>query len=86
VGDRFDGTPATDWTNRLTETAGGGTRLVQEFQHRPDGLSGLRSQAEADPDRAAQLVADRAAVLLRNMQKTLARIGSAVEGEADSGG
>jgi polyketide cyclase/dehydrase/lipid transport protein len=42
VGDRFDGTAATEWEWRL-DAVPGGCRISQTFRHRADGLSGIRA-------------------------------------------
>jgi hypothetical protein len=72
VGDRFDGTPATRWTFRITPT-GSGCVVEQRFDHLPDGLSGARLQAEHVDD-AEALIAARRAVLRDGMTQTLERI------------
>ncbi|HEV2888794.1 MAG TPA: SRPBCC family protein [Frankiaceae bacterium] len=71
VGDRFDGTPATRWEYAFEDVGGGRTRVTQTFTHLPDGLSGLRSQADADPANAA-VVAARTEALRDGMRATLA--------------
>lgn len=55
VGDRFDGTPATKWEFEL-EGDDGHVLIRQRFQHLPDGLSGIRSGAEQNIDRASLVV------------------------------
>jgi polyketide cyclase/dehydrase/lipid transport protein len=70
VGDRYDGTPATEWEFQLQPT-NGGCRITQTFRHRPEGLSGIRVRADADPESARQLVADRAEDLRTGMKATL---------------
>jgi hypothetical protein len=80
VGDRYDGTPSSRWTFSITPGEAG-VHLRQEFQHAPDGLSGLRHWAEADPTHAAALVAQRAAGLENGMAATLARMKSVLERE-----
>ncbi len=73
VGDRYDATPATRWSYRVRSTAGGCV-LEQEFRHVEDGLSGLRIAAEADPEGAGPLVAERTKGLETGMRETLRRI------------
>jgi uncharacterized protein YndB with AHSA1/START domain len=72
VGDRFDGTPATRWTFRISPT-GDGCIVEQQFEHLPDGLSGIRLQAEQVDD-AEALIAERRASLRDGMTQTLERI------------
>jgi uncharacterized protein YndB with AHSA1/START domain len=72
VGDRFDGTPATRWTYRISPTDDG-CLVEQEFEHLPDGLSGIRLQAETVDDPEAQ-IAHRRDMLRDGMTQTLARI------------
>jgi hypothetical protein len=78
VGDRYDGTPASLWTISI-KPGSSGVVLSQEFRHVPDGLSGLRHWAEADPERAADEVAARTADLERGMATTLGRMKAALE-------
>jgi hypothetical protein len=80
VGDRFDGTPASEWEFELSRAQDGGCRIVQTFRHRPDGLSGIRVQADADPPRAEAIVAARTGDLAAGMRETLARIKQCLEG------
>ncbi len=72
VGDRFDGTPATRWTFRIAPTDGG-CLVEQQFEHLPDGLSGVRLQAEqlAVPE---AFVAERRETIRKGMTETLERI------------
>jgi hypothetical protein len=72
VGDRYDATPATRWDFAFDDLGGGRCRVTQTFTHLPDGLSGLRGQADADPASAAALVAARTAALREGMRATLA--------------
>ncbi len=80
VGDRYDGTPSSRWTFSITPIPGR-VHLRQEFHHAPDGLSGLRHWAEADPSGAPALVAQRAADLEEAMAATLQRMKAVLEGE-----
>ncbi len=77
VGDRFDGTPATRFTFRITPSDTG-SLVVQQFEHLPDGLSGARLQAEqlVHPE---QLIAERRADLRSGMIQTLQRIRAVAE-------
>lgn len=77
VGDRFDGTPATRWTFRITPTQAGCV-VEQQFEHLPDGLSGLRLRAEQLDD-APALIAQRRIMLRDGMQQTLKRIRAALK-------
>jgi len=77
VGDRFDGTPATRWTFRITPTDDGCV-VQQQFEHLPDGLSGIRLQAEQLDD-AEALIAQRRDMLRDGMSQTLERIRRVVE-------
>jgi uncharacterized protein YndB with AHSA1/START domain len=72
VGDRFDGTPATRWTFRISPTDDG-CIVEQQFEHLPDGLSGVRLQAEQGDD-AEALIAERRESLRDGMTQTLERI------------
>jgi hypothetical protein len=77
VGDRFDGTPATRWTFRVTPTESGCV-VEQEFEHFPDGLSGIRLQAEQVDD-AEALIAWRRTMLRDGMVQTLEHIRRVLE-------
>src|SRR5688572_19975825 len=52
VGDRYDGSPATEWRVEI-DAVTGGCRITQRFRHVPNGRSGLRTLADADPASAA---------------------------------
>ena len=77
VGDRFDGTPATRWSFQITPTDAG-CIVEEEFEHLPDGLSGIRLQAEHLDDAEAH-IAKRRAALSAGMLLTLERIRALVE-------
>ena len=77
VGDRFDGTPATRWTFRITPTETG-CMVEQQFEHLPDGLSGIRLQAEQLDDAEAHITGRRD-VLRDGMTQTLERIRAVLE-------
>jgi uncharacterized protein YndB with AHSA1/START domain len=77
VGDRFDGTPATRWTFRITPTDRGCV-VQQQFEHLPDGLSGIRLQAEQLDDAEAH-IAQRRDMLRDGMTQTLERIRAVLE-------
>ena len=79
VGDRYDGTPACAWDVEIEPTANG-CRITQHFQHRPRGLSGIRHAADADPDRAPEIVQARAQELTDGMSQTLQRMKQVLEG------
>jgi uncharacterized protein YndB with AHSA1/START domain len=71
VGDRYDGSPVTNWEFRIEATSDTTCRVTQTFRHQPDGLSGIRHSADADPQRAAEIIADRTAGLSDGMRATL---------------
>ena len=77
VGDRFDGTPATRWTFLISPTDDGCV-VEQQFEHLPDGLSGIRLQAEQLDD-AEAIVEMRRNELRDGMTLTLGRIRSVLE-------
>lgn len=78
VGDRFDGSPSTRWRFSVRDERPT-ILLRQEFAHLPDGLSGARVMAEADPSGAPALIADRLAQLRAGMSQTLATMKSVLE-------
>jgi Polyketide cyclase / dehydrase and lipid transport len=73
AGDRFDGTPATRWAFEIEPTSNG-VVLRQTFAHLPDGLSGIRGMAEADPDTAPAIVDARRRSLRDGVSETLTRM------------
>ena len=77
-GDRYDGSPATQWEFRIEATADGCT-VTQSFRHFADGVSGLRSEADANPETAAALLDSRAESLRDGMRQTLARMRTSLE-------
>lgn len=79
VGDRFDGSPAGDWTFDVAPTGTASCRLTQTFAHRPHGLSAVRLQADAEPQRASELVAGRVHGLRAGMTATLQAMKAALE-------
>ena len=46
-------------------------RITPAFQHRYDGLSGIRHHADAEPDHTARIVAARTKDLRQGMHATL---------------
>jgi uncharacterized protein YndB with AHSA1/START domain len=84
VGDRFDGTPATRWTFRVSPTDAGCV-VEQEFEHLPDGLSGIRLQAEQLDDAEAVIV-ERRTMLREGMTQTLERIRAVLEARPSGSG
>ncbi|MDX6226493.1 MAG: hypothetical protein QOJ92_1263 [Frankiales bacterium] len=70
VGDRFDGTPASGWVFEMSDSDEG-TALTQRFHHLPAGLTGVRLAADRHPERAADYIAARGAVLQEGMRTTL---------------
>lgn len=61
--------PSATWSYVLVED-GGGTRVTQRFQHGP-GRTFLRRAVTAEPERAAELVAQRLAQIETGMRSTL---------------
>ena len=61
--------PSATWAYDLVED-GGGTRVMQRFQHGP-GRTFLRRAVAAEPERAAELVAQRLAQIETGMRATL---------------
>jgi hypothetical protein len=78
VGDRWDASPASEWSYAFEDLGDGRCRVTQQFRHVPDGLSGLRTQADADPANAAAIVAARVESLREGMRATLAALRRAV--------
>ena len=78
VGDRFDGTPATEWDFFIDATPTG-CRITQQFRHLPRGLSGIRGLADAEPVRAEEIVGDRTRDLNTGITATLDRMKAALE-------
>jgi hypothetical protein len=83
VGDRFDATPAAEWEYRL-EATNGECLITQTFRHLPDGLSGVRGMADAEPEKAEKIVAGRREVLANGMKATLAAMKRDLEGSGKS--
>jgi hypothetical protein len=79
VGDRFDGTAASEWAFRIDATVSGTCTITQSFRHLPRGLSGTRSQADAHPEEAAEILRRRAVALRDGMRQTLARMRKSLE-------
>lgn len=61
--------PSATWSYVLVED-GAGTRVTQRFQHGP-GRTFLRRAVKAEPERAAELVAERTAQIESGMRTTL---------------
>jgi len=78
VGDRFDGTPATEW-EYLIAPSPAGCRITQRFAHLADGLSGIRSMADENPQQAPQIVAGRTQALEVGIATTLAAMKAVLE-------
>jgi hypothetical protein len=78
VGDRYDGSPATQW-EFLIEATAGGCVVTQSFRHFADGLSGLRGEADANPEMAAAILSSRVESLQAGMRQTLARMRTSLE-------
>jgi uncharacterized protein YndB with AHSA1/START domain len=79
VGDRFDGSAASEWAFTVTARSAGTCLITQSFRHLPDGMSGTRHRADAHPDEAAEIVQRRARELSDGMRQTLARMRDALE-------
>jgi len=73
VGDRYDGSPASDWEFELYQTKEG-CKIVQTFRHRRDGLSGIRLAADAEPTRVDEILEERSRALSAGMHDTLHRM------------
>jgi hypothetical protein len=78
VGDRYNATPAGEWEYRL-EDANGTTNITETFRHLPDGLSGIRGMADAEPEKAEGIVARRREALTNAMNATLAAMKRVLE-------
>jgi hypothetical protein len=70
VGDRFNGTAVAEWAYRVAAATGGTCTITQSVRHLPDGLSGTRSQADAHPEAAEEILHRRAAALRDGMRQT----------------
>jgi hypothetical protein len=81
VGDRYDATVASTWTFEIEPFGDARCLIRQTFRHAPDGLSGLREIADADPAQAAELVWLRADDLQAGMDRTLQAMKAILEGE-----
>jgi hypothetical protein len=79
VGDKHNATPAVEWEYRL-EGQNGTTQITQTFRHLPDGLSGIRAMADAEPEKAEGIVARRREALTSGMNATLAAMKRVLEG------
>jgi len=79
AGDRYDGSPASRWLCRFRSTSSGRCRIDVTFRHLPDGQSGLRHQADADPQHAADLISDRVAELEHGVRTSLRRMKDALQ-------
>lgn len=83
VGDRYDGTPATEWEVKIDATAAG-CRITQRFRHLPRGLSGIRHQADSNPTQASVIVQERVDELTSGMLQTLQRMKQVLESPGQS--
>jgi hypothetical protein len=81
VGDRYDGTPATEWDISIEPTPTG-CRITEHFRHLPQGLTGIRHLADADPEHADAIVGGRARGLADGIVTTLRRMKLVLESEA----
>jgi hypothetical protein len=73
VGDRYDGTPSTRWDIHIESTPTG-CRITEQFRHLPQGLSGSRHQADAEPERAEAIIGERIRGLNEGITTTLRRM------------
>ena len=64
--------PSSTWWYRLDATSHG-TRVTHGFRHGPN-VSGLRRAVEAEPAKAAEIMAGRVAMLTANMSYTLGKV------------
>src|SRR5262249_38619810 len=81
VGDRYDGTPATQWDIYIEPTPTG-CQITEQFRHLPQGLSGIRHQADAEPERAEAIISERIRVLHEGIATTLRRMKLVLEQQA----
>jgi hypothetical protein len=81
VGDRYDGTAATEWDIYI-EPIMTGCRITERFRHLPKGLSGIRHQADAEPERAEAVVSERRRGLSEGIAVTLHRMKLVLERDA----
>jgi hypothetical protein len=79
VGDRYDGSPASHWMYRFRSRSPGRCHIDVTFRHVPDGQSGLRHQADADPTHAAEVIASRVTDLEDGVRTSLDRMKVALE-------
>jgi Polyketide cyclase / dehydrase and lipid transport len=79
VGDRFDGSPSTEWSFEI-DARDGGSLLTERMRHFPSGRSYNRTEADRHPDRARQIVQERTAVLREDLERTLAAMRAVLEG------
>jgi uncharacterized protein YndB with AHSA1/START domain len=77
VYDEADEFAQSRWSFEITDD-GEATILRQRFSHVPDGRSTIRLMAEAEPDRAEEIVAERAEMLKQAMHQTLELIRDAL--------
>jgi uncharacterized protein YndB with AHSA1/START domain len=77
VYDEADEFAQSRWSFEITED-GDTTILRQRFSHVPDGRSTIRLMAEAEPDRADEIVAERGEMLKQAMHRTLETIRDAL--------
>jgi hypothetical protein len=78
VGDRYDGTPVTEW-HVVIESTPTGCRVTLQFRHLPKGLSASRHQADAEPERAQEIINERTRELSEGIATTLIRMKRALE-------
>jgi hypothetical protein len=78
VGDRFDETPATEWTFEI-ESGANGTVLRERMRHLREGRTATRTDAESRPDQARSIIADRRKVLEEDMRATLTAMCASIE-------
>jgi hypothetical protein len=79
VGDRYSGTPASHWLYQFHTAATARCRIDVTFRHLRDGQSGLRRQADADPQHAAEIIATRIGELEHGVRTSLERMKIALQ-------
>lgn len=79
VGDRFDGSPASEWSFTLSPVDGM-TQLTQRFHHLPDGRTGIRLAADKHPENVSAYIVAREERLRAGMRATLQGMKGVLEG------
>ncbi|MGZ4120803.1 MAG: SRPBCC family protein [Actinomycetota bacterium] len=79
VGDRYDGSPASEWEFVIEPTTPDSCCIMQTFRHVPDGWTGVRTAADADPANARAHIRARMEEMQAGMHATLDAIKGALE-------